>query len=57
MLPGHLVPQRADGHERPLRDEDEGGGCRPPQHAAVHRPQPGQDPEQRGLAAPGHQLY
>ena len=48
----HLVTERAQREVRPLRNEDElvcGGLAH---DAAVHGPQPAQDPEERRLAAP-----
>ena len=44
-------PECANCHIRPLRDKDDFVGSRTLDPAPVHRPQPGQDPEQRGLSA------
>ena len=46
-----LVAQRAQREVRPLRNEDELVRGRLVHDAAVHGPQPAQDPEERRLAA------
>ena len=50
-------PESANSHIRPLRDKDDFVGSRSLDPAPVHRPQPGQDPEQRGLPAPVRSGY
>ena len=47
-----LVAERAQREVRPLRDEDELVRGRLAHDAAVHGPQPAQDPEERRHAAP-----
>ena len=46
----HLVPQTAQGHQRPLGDEDERGGRGLLQDSVIHWPQSREDPEEGGLA-------